>query len=168
MSFTRRRLTAASPAHGFRTLGARVARVVAALGASTFLGGCVANSSNPTLAIAGARMSEREAWLGLDLVNPGGRNLVVREIEYQLAHGEIALPVADGAWKGALELAAGGRARLELRVPFSVEPLEPDSRRLKLEGTLHLEDRTGFLGLRDLDMTGSPFAAETEAEELAP
>ena len=132
------------------------------------LGGCVANSSNPTVALESARMSSRESVLDLDIGNPGGRNLFVHEVEYQLAHGETALPVADGVWKGTLELAAGAHARLELRVPFAIEPLEPDSRRLHLSGTLRLKDRTGFLGLRFMDMTGSPFQVEAEAKELAP
>lgn len=141
---------------------------ILALAAPLVLGGCVANSSNPTVALAEARMSAREAVLDLDIANPGGRNLVVREVEYQLAHGETALPVADGVWKGDLELAAGKHARLELRVPFAIEPLEPDSRRLHLGGTLRLKDRTGFLGLGFMDMTGSPFQVEAEAKELAP
>lgn len=127
--------------------------------------GCVANSSNPTVTVAQARMSASEAMMELDIANPGGRNLVVREVEYQLAHGETALPVADGVWKGALALDAGSHARLELRMPFSIEPLEPDSRLLHLGGTLHLEDRTGFLGLKFMDMTGSPFQVETLAKE---
>ncbi|MEY5033087.1 MAG: hypothetical protein RL354_2118 [Planctomycetota bacterium] len=125
--------------------------------------GCVANSSNPTVVIGGARTAEREATLDLDISNPGGRNLVVTRVEYQLAHGEMSFPVAEGAWSGELELPAGGSARLPLRVPFTVEPMEPDSRRLHLNGMLRLEDRTGFLGLKFMDLTATPFQAEIEA-----
>ncbi|MFM7261929.1 MAG: hypothetical protein ACKO3W_15165, partial [bacterium] len=117
--------------------------------------------------IAGAQASEREALIDLDLTNPGGRNLVVEEVEYQLAHGETGLPVAEGSWKGALALDAGRTSRLPLRIVFDVEPLEPDSRKLYLNGTLHFKDRTGFLGLRFMDLTTTSFQIETEAQPLA-
>lgn len=131
------------------------------------LGGCVANSSNPVVRLGDAAMSAHDARIGLEIENPGGRNLVVRELEYQLAHGETGLPVADGRWSGALDLPAGKSARLELVVPFTVEPLEPDSRKFALGGTMRLEDRTGFLGLRFMDMTSTPFQLDGEAREPA-
>jgi hypothetical protein len=140
-----------------------IAQAVAAIAVGTALVGCVANSSNPSVAIGRARASEREASLDLDISNPGGRNLVITRLEYQLAHGEMSFPVAEGAWSGELELPAGGSARLPLRVPFTVEPMEPDSRRLHLNGMLRLEDRTGFLGLKFMDLTATPFQAEIEA-----
>jgi len=152
----------------FLSSGARIAAApVLACAFAGGLGGCVANSSNPTVAIGGARTSEREAALDLDISNPGGRDLVVTRVEYQLAHGEMSFPVAEGAWSGELELPAGGSARLPLRVPFTVEPMEPDSRRLHLNGMLRLEDRTGFLGLKFMDLTATPFQAEIEATPLA-
>lgn len=141
---------------------------LASLATMLVLGGCVANSSNPTVAVREARMSTSEAVLELEVGNPGGRDFRVKAIEYQLSHGETALPVADGAWTGAVELPAGKSARISLRVPFAVEPLEADSRLLHVNGTLRLEDRTGFLGLRFMDMTASPFQAEVTAKELVP
>lgn len=142
--------------------------LLAAAMTTPLLGGCVANSSNPTVTLREARMSATEAVLDLELENPGGRDLCVKAIEYQLSHGEIAMPVADGVWKGAVELPARQSAFMVLRVPFSIEPLEPDSRRLHLNGTLRLEDRTGYLGLGFMDMTGSPFQVEADAKELVP
>ena len=128
------------------------------------LGGCVANSSSPAVAVHDVRLSGGEATLDLEITNPGGRDLVVTAVEYQLAHGETSFPVADGRWSGDLPLPAGRSARLDLRIPLAVEPLEPDSRRLHLNGTLHLEDRTGFLGLRSMDLTRTPFQVEAEAK----
>jgi len=132
------------------------------------LGGCVANSSNPTVSVAEARMSATEALVSLDVTNPGGRDLFVKELEYQLAHGEAGLPVAEGAWRDGLDLPAGKSSRVELRMPFSIELLEPESRRLHLNGTLHLEDRTGYLGLKFMDMTGTSFQIEFDAKDAKP
>ncbi|MFM2165177.1 MAG: hypothetical protein RL325_1614 [Planctomycetota bacterium] len=132
------------------------------------LGGCVANSSNPTVAVAEARMSATEALVALDVANPGGRDLFIKGVEYQLAHGEAGLPVAEGVWSGGLELPAGKSSRLDLRMPFSIELLEPESRKLYLNGTLRLEDRTGYLGLKFMDMTGSSFQVEFEAKDAKP
>lgn len=132
------------------------------------LGGCVANSSNPSVAVGEARMNDREALVVLDIENPGGRDLFIKEVEYQLAHGEAGLPVAEGVWSGGLELPAGKSSRLDLRMPFSIELLEPDSRRLYLNGTLRLEDRTGYLGLKFMDMTGTSFQIEFEAKDAKP
>lgn len=131
--------------------------------ALALLGGCVANSSNPRVAIGGASASQREAALDLELSNPGGRDLVVTAIEYQLAHGEMAFPVAEGNWSGDLSLPAGETRRLALRIPFAVEPMETDSRRLHLSGTLRTKDRTGYLGLKFMDLTATPFQAEIDA-----
>jgi hypothetical protein len=132
------------------------------------LGGCVANSSNPTVSVIEARMSATEALVSLDVTNPGGRDLFVKELEYQLAHGEAGLPVAEGAWRDGLDLPAGKSSRVELRMPFSIELLEPESRRLHLNGTLHLEDRTGYLGLKFMDMTGTSFQIEFDAKDAKP
>lgn len=132
------------------------------------LGGCVANSSNPTVAVAEARMTATEALVALDVANPGGRDLFVKEVEYQLAHGEAGLPVAEGVWRGGLELPAGKSSRLDLRMPFSIELLEPESRRLHLTGMLRLEDRTGYLGLKFMDMTGTGFQIEFDAKGAKP
>ena len=142
--------------------------MIAAAAALLSLCGCVANSSNPTVILREARMSAKEAVLDLEIANPGGRDLCVKVIEYQLSHGETAMPVADGVWKGEVELPARKSACMVLRVPFAIEPLEPDSRRLHLNGTLRLEDRTGYLGLGFMDMTGSPFQVEADAKELNP
>lgn len=143
-------------------------RLLRAAATALLLGGCVANSSNPTVTLREARMSAEEAVLDLEIANPGGRDLCVKAIEYQLSHGETAMPVADGVWNGEVELPARKSVCMVLRVPFAIAPLEPDSRRLHLNGTLRLEDRTGYLGLGFMDMTGSPFQVEAEAKEPSP
>ena len=131
------------------------------------LGGCVANSSNPRVLIGGATVSQHDAALDLDLSNPGGRDLVVTAIEYQLAHGEMAFPVEEFIWTGDMSLPAGETRRLALRIPFTVEPMEADSRRLHLSGTLRTKDRTGYLGLKFMDLTATPFQAEVDASPQA-
>jgi hypothetical protein len=146
------------PRAAMRTMSAPILASALAL-----LGGCVANSSNPRVSIGGATASQREAAFDLDLSNPGGRDLVVTAIEYQLAHGEMAFPVAEGSWSGDLSLPAGETRRLALRIPFTVEPMEADSRRLHLSGTLRTKDRTGYLGLKFMDLTATPFQAEVDA-----
>lgn len=136
------------------------------MAASSLLVGCVANSSSPSVGIARSFASDREAEIELSIANGGGRDLVVTALEYQLSHGEAGLPVADGVWQGALALDAGESARLALRVPFAIEPLESDSRRLRLSGTLRFEDRTGYLGLGFMDLTATSFQVEADADPL--
>ena len=145
-----------------RLIACGSSRLLRAAATALLLGGCVANSSNPTVTLREARMSAEEAVLDLEIANPGGRDLCVKAIEYQLSH------VADGVWNGEVELPARKSVCMGLRVPFAIEPLEPDSRRLHLNGTLRLEDRTGYLGLGFMDMTGSPFQVEAEAKEPSP
>lgn len=156
------------PSNPVRLIHRGSSRFLRAAAMALFLGGCVANSSNPIVTLREARMSAKEAVLDLEVANPGGRDLCVKAIEYQLSHGETAMPVADGVWKGEVELPARTSVCMVLRVPFAIEPLEPDSRRLHLNGTLRLEDRTGYLGLGFMDMTGSPFQVEADAKELNP
>jgi hypothetical protein len=154
------------PFHSLRSAASR-GMVLLTLAACPLLVGCVANSSSPTVAIARSRASDCEAEIELAIANGGGRDLVVTSLEYQLSHGEAGLPVADGVWQGALALDAGGSARLALRVPFAVEPLESDSRRLRLNGTLRFEDRTGYLGLGFMDLTTTSFQVEADADPLS-
>jgi hypothetical protein len=145
--------------------GGRIAWVMPALAA---LGGCVANSSNPVVSLQSARMSSESAEITLDLSNPGGRDLTVDAVEYELSHGEMALPVAEGTWSGRLDLPATGEARLALIIPFDVEPIEPDSTVLHLNGLLHMQDHTGFLGMSSMDLTQTPFQLDIEAEGVEP
>ena len=119
--------------------------------------GCVANSSNPRVSLQAVAVTDAAADLALRIENPGGRDLTVSRVDYELSHGEMALPVANGAWDGALDLPAGGAAQLELHVPFDVPPIEADSTVVHLNGTLHLTDHTGFLGWAAMDLTQSPF-----------
>lgn len=129
-------------------------------------GGCVANSSNPSVAVVAAWMDDHEALVDLDVTNPGGRNLVVREVAYELSHGEAGFPVAEGHWRGDLPLDAGTRERLSIRIPFTIDLLEPDSRRIHLNGVLRFRDRTGYLGLGFMDLTSTSFQVEAEADTM--
>ncbi len=134
-----------------------------ALIAPSCLGGCVANSSNPSLSIASATMDGRVATMELNIMNPGGRDLELVSMEYQLSHGDAALPLADGTWNGSLELKPGTRCTLPLSVTFKSDPMEPDSGALLLAGTMKLRDRTGFLGLKSMDLGATPFQASAIA-----
>jgi hypothetical protein len=130
--------------------------------------GCVANSSNPVVSVRSAGMSADSAEITLNVANPGGRHLTVSRVEYELSHGDMALPVADGAWSGELDLPARGEARLALLIPFTVEPIETGSTLLHLNGLLHMRDHTGFLGLSSMDLTQTSFQLDIEAEEARP
>jgi hypothetical protein len=128
------------------------------------LAGCVADSSNPVVTASSATLHADRAEMVLRIEHPGGRDLVITAVEYELSHGDLALPVAEGRWQGEADLPAGGEASIPLHIAFDVEPLEPDSRRLHLNGSLHLEDRTGFLGLGFMDLTDTAFQVEVEAD----
>lgn len=129
------------------------------------LGGCVANSSNPTVAIDHASMTDAAATITLSLGNPGGRRLTINRVDYELSHGEVAFPVADGQWTGEVSLPAGGHAMLTLDIPFDQPLLEPDSTLLHLSGVLGHKDHTGFLGLRSMDLGETAFKLDAEAKE---
>jgi hypothetical protein len=131
--------------------------------AAPVLGGCVANSSNPSVSITSATMQGNVATMDLDIQNPGGRHLELVSMEYELSHGEAALPVAAGTWKGSVDLKPGLRCTVPLTVTFDAEPMEPDSGALHLNGTLHLRDRTGFMGLKSMDLGATPFQASATA-----
>ena len=121
--------------------------------AACTLGGCVANSSNPAVEIRAARMDDAGATLDLALTNPGGRDLTVTGVTYDVSHGESSFPVANGAWSGSLDLPAKGSATLTFDVPFDTPPLEADSTLLHVNGELSFVDRTGFLGIGAMDLT---------------
>ena len=132
------------------------------------LGGCVANSSNPVVSVASASLDDSTATIVLALANPGGRDLVLDRIDYRLDHGEIGFPVARGDWTGRLDLPAGGRAELPLVIPFEQPPIEEGSGRIHLTGELHHVDRTGFLGMRSMDLATTSFRLDAEAKRVAP
>lgn len=127
------------------------------------LGGCVANSSNPAVEIRSARMDDAGATLDLALTNPGGRDLTVTGVTYDVSHGESSFPVANGAWSGSLDLPAKGTATLTLDVPFDTPPLEADSTLLHVNGELSFVDRTGFLGIGAMDLTKTSFRGTVTA-----
>jgi hypothetical protein len=130
---------------------------------ATTLVGCVPNSSNPTVAITSAQMRGTDAMLTLRLTNPGGRNLTVTALDFELSEAETGLPLASDTWQGTLNLPARDEASLPLLIPFEVAPLDPDATALHLNGELRFRDRTGFLGIRSLDLTSTVFHAEVDA-----
>jgi hypothetical protein len=143
---------------------------IAVLGAcwAGLLGGCVANSSNPLVDIKSAQSNDSGAQIDLELSNPGGRHLTVRRLTYQVSHGEAMFPVANGEWVGEVDLPAGGHTTLSFNAPFETAPPEAGSRLLHLNGELFFRDRTGFLGLRFMDLTHTAFQDDVEATEKAP
>lgn len=140
-----------------------IAGAGALVGVAIALGGCVANSSNPVVSISSATLREGSADVTLRLENPGGRDLTVESLGYELSHGEIGFPLASGAWAGAVELRAGGEAELPLTIEFDSDPIEEDSDLLHLGGTLGFTDHTGFLGMSSMDLTSTTFLLETRA-----
>lgn len=129
----------------------------------TLLSGCVANSSNPEIHASSAVMNSENATIRLQLTNPGGRDLTVQSLQYELSHGEMGFPLASGTWSGTLELPAKGEAGLDLMVQFDDEPIEDDSALLHLNGQLEFKDHTGFFGLSSMELTGTSFQLEIEA-----
>jgi hypothetical protein len=146
-----------------RPYAARHSAAVALGTLASILGGCVANSSNPTIAIRSATMDDAGADFELSVGNPGGRHLLVRRIEYEVSHGESSLPVAHGVWTGELDLPPRGDATLTLITLFDTPPIEEHSTALELDASLFLIDRTGFLGLRSMDLTSTPFRGTISA-----
>ena len=153
-------------ARAFRAIAVR--RCLGLIIAITMLTGCVANSSNPVVSIASATMSDSSADVTLHLDNPGGRDLTVTSINYELNHGEMGFPLASEMWTGQLELPAQGEADLPLSIPFDEEPIEDDSTLLHINGEMSMEDHTGFLWLSFMDLTASPFQADIEARRVDP
>lgn len=135
---------------------------------STALGGCVANSSNPRATAASASMDNQGAHIVLRLSNPGGRDLTVQGLDYELSHGEMAFPLGSGRWSGELDLPAKGENELPLNIVFDTEPIEEDSSVLHMIGTLHFKDHTGFLGLKSMNLTQTSVQIEIQAERKQP
>ncbi|MBL4698832.1 MAG: LEA type 2 family protein [Phycisphaerales bacterium] len=153
------------PHHALASLpSTRLGRCFGLICLLALLSGCVANSSNPEIHARWAVMNNDNATIRLQLTNPGGRNLTVQSLQYELSHGEMGFPLATGTWSGALELPAKGEAGLDLMIVFDDQPIEDDSTLLLLNGQLEFKDHTGFLGLSSMDMTGTSFQLEIEAK----
>lgn len=134
------------------------------IGAIALLTGCVANSSNPVVSITTATMNSSSASLMLHLSNPGGRDLTVESLDYELSHGEMGFPLSSDTWTGPVDLPAQGEAQLPLSITFDSEPFEDDSLLLHLNGQLRFKDHTGFLGMSSMDLTGTSFQIDIQAE----
>lgn len=115
------------------------------------------------MTIRSATCNDEMASLALHLSNPGGRDLTVTRLAYDISHGESSFPVATGEWTGDVSLPAHGDATIPLVARFDVPPIEPGSRLLHVSGELFLIDRTGFLGLSAMDLTRTSFRAEVQA-----
>lgn len=130
--------------------------------------GCVANSSNPRAELHAAKADSQHAAFRLDLINPGGRDLVLTRLDYEVSHGESSFPVASGSWSGRVELPAKGTAVLDFDAHFQNPPMEPDSHIIHLSGEMFFVDRTGYLGLRSMDLSRTSFHAQVQAAEFQP
>ncbi len=146
----------------------RRAAFLALLTTTTLVPGCVANSSNPEVRISHAVASDDAARFDLRITNPGGRNLVVRSLNCQISQGESSFPVAQTEWKGEVPLPAKGSAVVSFRTPLDTPSPEPGSRLFHLNGELILLDRTGYLGLKSMDLTRTTFQGDVQAKEGAP
>lgn len=132
------------------------------------LTGCVANSSNPRVGVSDATMDNAGAQIHLVVTNPGGRDLTIEGLSYEISHGDLGFPLANDAWTGAVDLPAKGDAAVTLSVVFDTEPIEADSGWLHMNGLLMLKDHTGFLGLRSMDLSETSFQLEFEARRTTP
>lgn len=141
---------------------------VGLLAAPAWLTGCVANSSNPVVSVHSASLTANSAAIVLNLRNPSGRNLSIEHVSYEVSHGSSGFPVTGGSWEGSVFLAAGADAQLPLRVEFQVPLLEPDSNLLHIAGEISHTDKTGFFGIRSLDLGSTSFVVETEATREQP
>ena len=133
-----------------------------------FATGCVANSSNVLVTVSSASMDDRHTDIVLEVRNPGARDLTLDRLDYDLSHGETSFPLASGSWTGELDLPGGASAPLPLSIAFDAEPIEPESGLLHLAGQLHHTDHTGYLGLRSMDLTSTPFQIDFTARRGAP
>lgn len=140
-------------------------RILGLTGVLFALSGCVANSSNPEIYASSATMNNEQTTILLQITNPGGRNLTIHTLEYELSHGEMGFPLASDTWIGHLELPAKGEIRLPLIIKFDDEPIEDDSTLLHLNGQLEFNDHTGFLGLSSMDLTETSFQIEINAQK---
>ena len=110
------------------------------------LGGCaIPNSSNPTLSVTNARVAARGATLDLEITNPSEYDLILTGIEYTVVLGP--LPVAQGLWTGAKELAMDSTVTITLPVIFDTPPLDPSAAELEFSGfmTFGEADRLGSM-----------------------
>lgn len=151
-----------------RCPGSLIRRICTTAGCVCLLGGCVANSSNPRMEIRSATMNDVRAAFDVEVLNPGGRNLTITRLDYEVSHGEASFPVASGSWTGALALPAHGNARLSLLAPFDSAPMEPDSMLLHLNGEMYFTDHTGYLGLGSMDLTHTAFRTQVGATRSEP
>jgi hypothetical protein len=136
---------------------------VGLLALPAWLTGCVANSSNPVVSVHSASLTPDSAAIVLNVRNPGGRNLSIEHVSYEVSHGSSGFPVTGGSWDGRVLLAAGADAQIPLSAEFLEPLLEPDSNLLHIAGEISHTDKTGFFGIRSLDLGSTAFVIETEA-----
>lgn len=124
--------------------------------------GCVPNSSNLSVSILSAERRAEEVAVELRIDNPGGRDVTLTQVEYELSEAETGLPLAGGEWAGELAIHRGAGVTLALLIGMQSQPLDGDFSRVRLSGDLRLQDHTGFFGIRSLELTSSAFQVEAD------
>ncbi len=116
------------------------------------------------MSIESAELRAAECALQLRIENPGGRDLTVTRMHYELSEAATGLPLGSGDWSGELPVLHGGDATLPLVIGLQSQPLDETSARVRLSGDLRLTDHTGYLGIRSLEFTSTAFQTEADAE----
>lgn len=156
--------TAGSAARERRRRGLVSTPILAGVGAALCagVGGCVANSSNPVVVAHEVTSDATATTFALEVVNPGGRLLILEEVRAQVSTGETDFPAGAGVWNGSLELPPGGHGMLSLRTVLDT-PSPEASDLFHLNGELKFSDKTGFLGIDSLDLTRTSFRLDVKA-----
>lgn len=142
----------------------RVAAIISGAAAALIGVGCVPNSSNVSVSIESAQLRAAECALEIRIENPGGRDLTITQVRYELSEAATGLPLGWGDWTGELPAPHGGEATLPLVIGLQSQPLDETSTRVRLSGELQMTDHTGYLGIRSLELTSTAFQAEADAE----
>ena len=121
----------------------RVLFAAALASAGIGLGGCaMPNSSNPTLSIIGARVSDSAASVNVEIWNGSDYDLTLQSIDWTLVHGPM--PVASGSWEVNEPLASGSSVTLARRIAFDSPSFDPSSREIALSGRMNFGKGAGI------------------------
>jgi len=105
--------------------------------AALLAGGCaMPDSSNPTLSLTSAQVSNNSATLDMRIDNPSGMNVTVESIDWSLVYGP--LPVADGTWTLGVPVPSGESHDFTKQVTFTSPALDRSADSLELSGSMEL------------------------------
>ncbi len=123
-------------------------------GASLLMGGCVIDTSTPTLTLTRVEVLGGTAMVDVRIENPVDRTYRLEGVDYTLTLGP--LPVAEGALD--LDERIVGRAETDLRlwIELDQQPMDPTDRRAEFSGRMLF--RTGLIDIAQ--MRSAPFLSD--------